>query len=118
MPVGAGTVGKLLGNDPFAGRRLGVLWQLLDLVLVDREPDAPLRDLRHLLRRHVLPAREQAGGDRQAVEDVAARVADDLLDLADLLGRRVDDVPAALDQEPGDGVGHQTTRPLSYQTGP
>ena len=32
--------------------------------------------------------------------------------------RRVDDLPAGLDQEPGDRVGHQTVCPSSCQTGP
>src|SRR5205085_10128957 len=109
---------RLLREDPFGRRRLGVLGQPLHLVFAEREADAPLLDLRHLLGRHVLAASEQAGRDRESVEDVAARVADDLLDLADVFARGVQDFPAALDQEPGDRIGHQTTFPPAYQTGP
>ena len=40
-----------------------------------------------------------------------------LVDRADLLAGGVDDLPARLDHEPGDGIAH-TDRPSTYQTGP
>src|SRR2546423_1278604 len=96
----------VLGFEPFLGWRLGVLGQPLDLVLAKLQLDAAFDDLVDLFGRDVLAAGEQAMSDREAVEDVALGVSDRLLDLADVFALRVDDLPAALDHDPGDRIWH------------
>ena len=76
----------------------------LEAVVVDRQIDPTLDDLAHELGRDVARPTQQAGADGEPVEDVARRVADGLLDLADRAAVAADDLPALLDQVPGDGV--------------
>jgi len=86
--------------------RLAVLVEPFEPLLVDRQRDPPFDDLAHELGRHVARLAEQARADCEPVEDVARRVADRLLDLPELLAAAAGDLPALLDQVPGDRVGH------------
>src|SRR5436309_8385302 len=63
-----------------------------------------MRDPSYLLRGNVDWSAKQAGRHRQPVEDVVARVPDDLVDRTNILAFRIDDLPAGLDDEPGDRV--------------
>ena len=69
-------------------------------------PHLALEDLAHELRGHVARLAEQAGRHREAVEDVGVLVAKGLLDGAELGVVAAEHLPAALDEEPGDRVGH------------
>src|SRR5919197_1419775 len=109
---------RLLGEDLGRRRRLLELVEALDLFARQGELDAALGDRADLLRRDVARPAEQPGRDREPVEDVVARVADDLVHGADLLSVGVDDPPTGLDHEPGDGIVAHTARPPTYQTGP
>src|SRR5438067_6899909 len=88
----------LLWSELLARRRFVVTLEPLEVVRADSQLDAALADVGHLLRRDVARPPEEPGGHRQAVEDVVRRVADGLLDLADLgpVGRL--DRPPPLDQ--------------------
>src|ERR1051325_5890299 len=91
---------KLLGLDLLARRWFLVVVELLELVLADREPHELVPDLLDLLGRDVAGAAEETARDGEPVEDVTGRVADRLLDLAELLAVRSLDRPALLDREP------------------
>src|SRR6266550_6628560 len=96
----------LLRKDALARRRFLVFAESLDLILVERKPYLAYGDLRDLLARQVPPLLQQTDPDCEAVEDVERRIADDLLDLADLVTVPVNDLPAGLDHKPGDGIAH------------
>src|SRR5204862_7819058 len=89
-----------------------------DLLLRELEPNTALGDPGNLLGGDVAGLAEQAGRDRQAVEDVVAGVSGDLVDRADLLAVRVEHDPAGLDHEPGNRIPGHTARPPTSQTGP
>ena len=86
--------------------------------MVKGQANASLDDLADLLGRDVLRMGEHARGDRQAVEDVFARVPGHLLDAPDLGAVGCLDAPARLDEQPRDGRRHQTVLPASIHTGP
>src|SRR5205823_6369385 len=109
---------RLVRQDLRGGRRLTELTQVADLGLRHRQLDASFDDRSNTFGRHVARLPEQARRDRQAVEDVVRRIADDLVNRADVGPNGVDDLPAALDHEPGNRIGCQTARPPTYQTGP
>ena len=88
-----------------------------ELVRVEVDLDPALRDRPDALGGDVSRGAQDSWCDREAVEDVLAAVADDLVYRAELVPVAADDRPALLDQEPGDGIA-QTVRPPTYQTGP
>src|SRR5262245_8278075 len=116
--LGAAHDAGVVREDLGAGRRLLILAELFDLVLADRQADLSFGDGRDLLRRDVTRPAEQACRHGKAVEDVIARVAHDLVDGPDLPTACVEDLPARLDQEPGDWIAAHTERPPTSQTGP
>src|SRR4051812_23498159 len=85
-----------------ARRRLVEVLEVVEVVEVERHHSVV--DLRDALRRHVAAAPERSTAHGEPVEDVRTAVADDVLDLAELVAGWVDDAPAALDDEPGDGI--------------
>src|SRR5712691_11218577 len=95
---------RSIGKDLGARRRLVEFAEVCDLVLGELQLDPSRRDRSDLLRRDVAGPAEQARRDGEPVEDVVARIPDHLVDGADVLTLRVDDLPAVLDDEPGDGV--------------
>src|SRR5204863_9983919 len=120
LVFGARDAAGRVGADHLARRGLLVLTQPFEGLPVELQLHASFRDPPDRLGRYVAWAREQAGDDRQSVEDVVPAVADDLVDGAETLARGVDDGPAGLDQQPGDRVagGAHTVRPATCQTGP
>src|SRR5207302_1702111 len=76
---------RVLGKDLGGRRRLAEFAEPLDLILRELESHLSFRDRGDLLRRDVARLTQQADRDRQPVEDVVTRVADDLVDHADLL---------------------------------
>src|SRR6185503_20894453 len=81
--------------------------------------DCSLLDRPDLLRRDVGGAAEhRAGADGEAVEDVGLGIAEDLVDLADLVSVACGNGPTALDDRPGDGIGHQAGRRPTSKVAP
>ena len=99
--------------------RGGRLVRLEALHRVSRELELhpALGDRADTLRRDVHRLADEPGRDGEPVEDVCVLVAKHLVDRAYLLAGGVDDVPAVLQDKPGDWVA-QTDRPPTYQTGP
>src|SRR5215210_3298780 len=90
----------------------------VDCIRSEIELYATVGDGRYALRRHVLRLPEHPARDREAVEDVLAGIADELLDSPDLGSVGGDHDPPRLDHEPGDRLVGQTGLPSTYQTGP
>ena len=102
------------------GRCRAVLVQPLELGRArSARCDAALVDRRDALGGHVPRCLEQARRHGEAVEDVLPGSPNDLVHLAELASRR-----RRRRSQPGsttsqdDGIGHQTSRPPRYQTGP
>ena len=112
--------------DPVSWLMIAKGWEVVDAggehvgkvdeVLGDKEAD--IWDGLTVSGEYVAAERVASIVDGQAVPDVGLALAEHLVDLADSLAALVDDLPAGLDQQPGDGVGHQTVCPSRIQTGP
>ena len=77
----------------------------------EREVHDAVGDLADLLGRNVARLPERARRDGEAVEDVLGVVAGDLVDLARPRPVGGEHLPARLDHQPGDGVGHSWSLP-------
>ena len=81
--------------------------------------DGSFLDRSDLFRRHVAGSVEDgAGADGEAVEDVGLGVAENLVDLPDLVPVARGDDPPALDDRPGDRIGHQAGRRPTAKVAP
>src|SRR5919201_328147 len=97
-PPSVGASARRIGREALLARRWAPeLAKVPNRVGGEIEPDDPFDDRRDPLRRHIARFPEEAGRDRQPVEDVVAAVAHDFVDLTALFSVDRLDRPPGLD---------------------